>query len=352
MPKINRGLQTKQRKDRGTWEVGEYVGGKWQRLSRGFTSFGEAKDEEDKLSRQRRAGFIHELNERMVGDVLADYTEEKGNNIQAINTHANAVKELIGFFGGKPLSFISEASCNAYYAHRNREWHKRQKDDEKKDIKNSTVGRELRVLRAAINRDFDMGRITRKVKVFIKPERYREKIIITRKEALLIARRAKHKNNYKDLTRNFVLIALYTGARMNAIINLKWSQVDMDKGVIDFRPSRDTKNKRYPVVPIHRRLMTFLKILRKRGTPDGYVLHINQKPVVKVIKGFKVAAKRAKVDILGPYDLRHASIVHMLQNNISVYDVAKYHETSVEMIERNYGQYKPEHLKKASGAWG
>lgn len=288
----------------------------------------------------------------MIGDTLADYTEEKGSNILSVGTHASAVKELVGFFGGKPLSFISEATCNAYCVHRNRLWKTRQKKDEKTDIRNSTVGRELRVLRAAINRDYDMGRITRKPKVFIKQETYREKIIITRREALMLARISKQKSAPTDHLRFYVLIGLYTGARKKAILNLKWDQVDLSKGVIDFRPKEDTGNKRYGIVPIHRRLMTFLKILRKRGTAEGYVLHINQKPIKDVRQGFMRNAKKLGLEITGAYDLRHASIVHMLQSGVSVYDVAKYHETSVEMIEQNYGQYKPEHLKKASGAWG
>ncbi len=273
-------------------------------------------------------------------------------NILSIGTHSSAVKELVGYFGGKPLSFITEATCNAYYAHRNRMWHSRQRGAEISDIRNSTVGRELRVLRAAINRDYDMGRITRKPKVFIKPEKYREKVIITRKEALRLARVSRQKYAPSQHLRFYILIGLYTGARKKAILDLTWDRVDFAAGTIDFRPKSDTGNKRYPIVPIHRRLMTFLKILKKRGTAEGYVLHINQKPIKEVQRGFMRNAKKLGLEIKGAYDLRHASIVHMLQNEISVYDVSKYHETSVEMIERNYGQYKPEHLKKASGAWG
>ncbi|MCB9982260.1 MAG: hypothetical protein H6861_01105 [Rhodospirillales bacterium] len=52
-------------------------------------------------------------------------------------------------------------------------------------ISTASTGRELRVLRAAINRDYDMGRITRKPRVWIKKEAYQRPDIPTKRDIIL-----------------------------------------------------------------------------------------------------------------------------------------------------------------------
>jgi integrase len=52
--------------------------------------------------------------------------------------------------------------------------------------------------------------------------------------------------------RLFVTLALATGARMGAILDLTWDRVDFAHGTIDFMPAgRDKTNKRRTVVPMN-----------------------------------------------------------------------------------------------------
>ena len=48
----------------------------------------------------------------------------------------------------------------------------------------------------------------------------------------------------------FILIGLYTGARKEAILSLRWSQVDLTSNRIDFKG--DSGNQRNNVVPGYR----------------------------------------------------------------------------------------------------
>jgi integrase len=259
---------------------------------------------------------------RLIGDTLADYIEERGPLVQSTVTFEIVIRNLVGYWGDRLVSEISEASCHAYYVHRAAHG----------PLSNATVGRELRILRAAVNRDFDMGRIARRVKVWIKRENHKRSEPPSRREVLLAARRTKP----RSAQRRYILIAFYTGGRKGAVLGLRWSQISSDH--IDFnQPGREESNKRRVMIPMHRKLRSFIRLWRQAAGGDGPVIHRNQ----KAVKGLKRP----------PRSLRAAAAVHMLQNGVSVYDVAKWLGNSVEMIERHYGHYTPDHFQKVLAAW-
>lgn len=267
--------------------------------------------------------------------MIADYLEERGPQILSQTTLDLAVRNLLGFWGGKPLSYITEGTCNAYYAHRNAQWRRRQlkwnekheKTHEIKDISSGAVGRELRQLRAMVNRDFDMGRIISKPKIWIRPESYKKPTIPSRKEVILEARKAKP----GSCRRKYILISFYTGARKGAVLSLRWPQVLPYH--INFNESGSQSNKKKAIVPMNRKLKVYMNIWKKRGTDLGPVIHVNQRPV----KNIKNA----------PKSLRHAAAVQMLISGIPAYEVSKVLGNTVEMIENHYGHLIPGHLEKA-----
>ena len=68
----------------------------------------------------------------------------------------------------------------------------------------------------------------------------------------------------------FILLGLYTGRRKEAILSLRWPQVDLEAGRIDFEiAGRRRTNKKRGVVPIPSRLLPHLRRARKRGTDLG-----------------------------------------------------------------------------------
>src|SRR5262249_43501878 len=138
-----------------------------------------------------------------------------------------------------------------------------------------TVRRELGVLRAAINYAHSNGRITRPVAVEL-PERPEPRDRwLTRREAAWLIRGARtpHARLYLPL---FILIGLYTGRRKQAILSLRWPQVDLEAGTIDFEiAGRKRTKKRRGIIRIPPRLLPHLRRARKRGTEMGFVLHVN-----------------------------------------------------------------------------
>jgi integrase len=214
----------------------------------------------------------------LVTDVLNDYSEQRGPKIAAPARLAYAVLALTDFFEGNSVADVTPQTCWRYV--------------EKRGRSTGTARRELGVLRAAINYAHKHGRITRPVAVEL-PERSEPRDRwLSRVEAGRIIRmvRTPQARTYLPL---FILIGLYTGRRKEAILSLRWPQVDFEARTINFDVvGRRRTNKRRGVVPIPPRLLPHLRRARRRGSELGYVLHINGERIGDIKKGFAAACKR------------------------------------------------------------
>jgi integrase len=85
----------------------------------------------------------------------------------------------------------------------------------------------------------------------------------------------------------FIQIGLYTGRRKEAILSLRWPQVDLAAGLIHFdKPGRKQTKKRRGTVRIPARLLPHLRRARRRGSDLGYVIHAHGQRVGDIKKGF------------------------------------------------------------------
>jgi integrase len=148
--------------------------------------------------------------------------------------------------------------------------------------------------------------------------------------------------------RLFVLIALYAGARHEAILEPTWDRVDFDPGRVDFRvPGRIETNKRRPNAPVSRRLLRFLW-WAKQETNSNYVIVHRGGPLKSVEGAFRQARKRAKILNAPPHTLKHTAITWMLQKGVSVWEVFGLTATRVETICSVYGKHIPDALADAA----
>ena len=101
--------------------------------------------------------------------------------------------------------------------------------------------REFAVLAAAINWAFKNRRITRTVQVTKeKPSKPDPKERwVTRDEAARLLRAAKTDRSRLYLPL-FILLGLYTGRKSEALLSLRWSQVDLKARTIDFEIPGET----------------------------------------------------------------------------------------------------------------
>jgi integrase len=227
--------------------------------------------------------------EIMITDVLIDYARERGPEMRSADRVGYAGKALAPLWAGKTVGQVTKESCRAYCRARG--------------VSNGTLRRELGVLAAAINHAHAEGRLSRKVTVW-RPERPEARDRwLSRSEAarLIIAARWRMPRSLSSTSRGyrpcylplFVLIGLYTGRRKEAILSLRWPQIDLAKESIDFRCGPETKKKRGKV-PIGPKLLGHLRRARKRGTDLGYVIADRDgNRMGDVKKGFAAAVRRA-----------------------------------------------------------
>ncbi len=211
-----------------------------------------------------------------------------------------------------------------------------------------TVRRELRVLRAAINYAHRCGRITRPVSVEL-PERppARDRWL-TRTEAarLLRASRSKQARLYLPL---FILLGLYTGRRKEALLSLRWTDVDLDTARINFdQPGRRRTNKRRGLIPIPPRLMPHFRRAQQRGCDVGYVLHIDGRRILDIKKGFAAACERAGLKGVTPHTLKHTAATWLMQRGTDPWEVSGFLAISMETLTRTYGYHRPDYLREAA----
>lgn len=155
-----------------------------------------------------------------------------------------------------------------------------------------TIRRELTVLRAEVNYDYEQGRLTAREPVWL-PEPP------DHKDRLRAARAMRRARLHLPL---FVLPGLYAGARKQAILSLRWPQEDLDRGLIDFNPpGRERISKGRRIIPVPCRPLTVLRPARRRGSATGYVLHYQGSPIGNVKKAFTEAGRAAGLKDVTPH---------------------------------------------------
>lgn len=147
--------------------------------------------------------------------------------------------------------------------------------------------------------------------------------------------------------RVFIVLALYTAARLGAILELTWDRVDFVAGQIDMGRGRGNKRRaRVPMVPALREELA--RASEVAITP--WVVEWAGAPVSSVKTGFRAAVTRAKLSGVTPHVLRHTAATWMVQRQVPLPMVAAYLGNSVQMVERVYGHHSPEWLRRAADA--
>lgn len=339
MPRRNRGPRLHWLAKRGCWYIVWTERGRSRQRSTGTEDRGEAQIAlaEFLQRRERRAG-PRDPHEVYVTDVLTAYQQERGPKVATPERMGECVTALTPFWQGKTIAQVTPQNCTDYGQARGRSA--------------GTVRRELGVLRAAINYGHRSGRLTRTVAVEL-PERPESRDRwLTRDEAarLIRAARTPHARLYMPL---FILIGLYTGRRKEAILSLRWPQIDFEANRIDFEiVGRARTKKRRGRVPIPARLRPHLLRARRRGTELGYVVHRNGERIKDIKKGFAAACARAGIEGVSPHTLRHTAATWLMQAGADKWEAAGFLSMSVETLTRVYGHHHPDYMRGAADAIG
>jgi integrase len=146
----------------------------------------------------------------------------------------------------------------------------------------------------------------------------------------------------------FIALALHTGHRAGAILDLTWDRVDLAGKTIDMGEGHGNK-RRARRVPINETLLPYIADAHATHTTH-WVVEFRGRQVGSIKTGFKAAVRRAKLRGITPHVLRHTAVTWMMQRNVSTTKIARYVGMSEEMVDKHYGHHSPEWMKEASDA--
>jgi integrase len=274
---------------------------------------------------------------------------------------------LLEFFENSHVDAVTKRACSEYVR-----WRTAQADARAvraklpRPVKASTARRELVVLGAALRWCWKEAKIDRPILVSLPPAAGPRERHLTRSEVAELLtgalgwdrRGIRHSAKINRHLARFILVALYTGTRHDAILHLQWTPntdggwIDLDSGVIYRRSEAMVESKkRRPPVPIPPRLLPHLR--RWRHLTKTHLIEFNGRPI-KSQERRAWSTARALAGLgseVTPHILRHTCATMLLQLGVSVHDVAGVLGTAEDVIRRTYGHHSQDHLRSAVAAF-
>ncbi|MGE3744747.1 MAG: tyrosine-type recombinase/integrase [Sphingomonadaceae bacterium] len=342
MPRRNRGPYLKFLPQRGAWYIHWAECGTTRQRSTGTSDSGAAQI--------ALANFIHEQDRASrpagpsdpgsfpIAEALALYGTEHAPTAADPQRIGYAIAALIPYWADRMVGDITRQTCRGYTTYRAKA--------------TGTVRRELATLRAAINYAKEEGRLTYTPTVHLpaKPEGKDRWLRRSEAAALLNAARTGHASTRTYLPL-FILIALYTGARKGAILSLRWPQVDLIGERINFNEEGRTRtSKGRAHLPIPKRLLTFLRLARRRGTDLGYVIHRDGHQLDNMKRAFNTTCANAGLHDVTPHTLRHTCGTWMAQHGVPLEQIGAWLGHSDARTTKLYAHHHPDFMNQARNA--
>ena len=151
-----------------------------------------------------------------------------------------------------------------------------------------------------------------------------------------------------------VVLALSTGARKSEIMNLSWSDIDLQRGMIALET---TKNKERRALYLTGHALELVKEMRKVRRIDSDLLFPAKakkgqriKKPIDLKRSFTTALKRAGIEDFRWHDLRHSAASYLAMNGASLAEIAEIlgHKT-LQMVKR-YSHISETHARNVVSA--
>jgi integrase len=264
-----------------------------------------------------------------VREILGGYEADKITKVRAKGALTFSAKALDARLGDLKPEHLTPAVIERYARDRG--------------AKAGTILREIGVLRAALvwahARRWITTIPTVENPVQAPPPRERW---LTREEArrLLDGCREPH-------VRLFILLGLMTAARAGAILECRWGQVDLERGLIDYGEGHGRKRRSY--VPLNEDALRALRAARELSCSD-YVVEFRGKPMRNIQNGFRAACDRAGLTGVTPHILRHSAATWMVMDGVPIAEVARVLGDTEATTEKVYAKHAPGYLARATNA--
>lgn len=275
-----------------------------------------------------------EAQQQTVALILDGYLENRKGKVASYDSLKYPCKFLKEHFGQTQPRHVTELQVRQYI-----------RLMEKKGRSNGTTIKHLNVLRTALTWSYNKDWIDKVPFIPFPPKPAPRERWLTKEEAVKLINACEEPH-----IRMFIELALKTGARKSAILQLTWDRVSFDRNLIFYPlPGISHGKKRRAIVPIAQGLKTQLELTRQLAQ-TSWVIERNGKPLKDVKSAWRTVLKKSGIDHCTIHDLRHTCATWLVMSGIPFEKIAKMLGDSVEMIERVYGHHAPDYLRDAADA--
>ena len=156
-------------------------------------------------------------------------------------------------------------------------------------------------------------------------------------------------DNCEEYLKPIVMIALNTGMRKSEILNLKWRDVDINRGIIYLY---NTKNGEKREIPINEEVDRALIGVRKNSESEYIFCWKNGEKIRDIRISFFTALQKSGIKEFRFHDLRHTAASHLVMSGVDLNTVRELlGHKSLKMTLR-YAHLSPGHRKRAVDVLG
>lgn len=241
-------------------------------------------------------------------------------------------KAAKGYWAGLTMAQIDDRTSLDYVP-----WRKRAAN---------TVRNELGLIRTALNWAAGKGLIEKAPKITLPamPQSKVEHLTKAQFRKFLDGCKAPH-------VQLFAQLAVTTGGRATALLELTWDRVDFERKLIYLNPSGRVQksNKQRATVPLSDRIMPLLRAAAEGRTCE-YVIEYKSGRVLNIKKGILAASQRSGVHAT-PHMFRHSAAVWMAEDRTPMEEIAAYlGHSDTRITSRVYARFSPDYLRRAAKA--
>jgi integrase len=316
------------------WYIQWFEDGHSQRASTRTQDRGQA---EQILAAFRLVKAESPVEDLTVVQVLDWYWDTHAKGLMRPSNADLGIRYLKPFFGSTSALAVTLEKQEAFVAHRRAN-----------GAGDESIRRDLSVLSAAMRRAVKYKKLDHAPPMLtLTPAPARERWL-TRQEVAKLFRQLRTKRSRHVLL--FCRLALYTGARTGAILDLTWDRVSFESGLIDYRkPGRRATKKRRTVAPMTRKVRRMLAHAKKHAR-SAHVVSWAGEPIDRVAKAAIAHAEKVGIEDFSPHVLRHTFASWAVQKRVPIYTVGKALGQTVASTTERYAKLAPDDVREAMEA--
>jgi len=244
-------------------------------------------------------------------------------------------------FGGKNIQEITAWQIEKWKSRRKESLKATGKEKGEAKVGPACVNGEIALLKHMFSKAIEWGKVkenpARTVKL-LKGEKQRKRFLSPEEAEIFLS-------NCVDHLRSVATVVLNTGMRKGEILGLKWSHVNLDRGVITLT---DTKNSEERDIPMNQTAKATLTELSKIPHQGDYVFSDQDgKRFTSLQHSFDRAKKKSGIEDFHFHDLRHTFASNLVMGGVDIMTVKELLGHKTLSMTLRYSHLSANHKAKA-----